>query len=298
MVKRIWVLLLCALLLSACGSVRKYLVMLPPGWSGMLERPTNGGLAGVYIDADMSDVRARDLALAIQEARRRVIAVWGSVVTAPVLFACSTEACFHRLGGATNTAHSLGDRRMVLSPRGLDAGMIAHEWSHAEMYRRVGGLLAMLRVPRWFDEGVTVLTSRDPRHGEGVWRKIRARGIEPHVGELRSRAQWSDAVHRYRDSRRNPDNLAVVYAAAGHLIAAWYARAGRAGLLHVIDRVRAGDAFEPVWRAVASLQLAAATTIPCSCAAQRASLLPVFVRPGREKRLPEHRGSLARRLAR
>ncbi|HFE47952.1 MAG TPA: hypothetical protein ENJ21_01400 [Chromatiaceae bacterium] len=262
MPRRIWVLLFCVLLLSACSSVKKYLVMLPPDWSGMLKRPSVGGLAGVYTDADMSDARAHDLALAIQKARRRVIAVWGSVATAPVLFACSTEACFHRLGGTTNTAHSLGDRRIVLSPRGLDAGMIAHEWSHAEMYRRIGGLLAMLRVPRWFDEGVAVLTSRDARHGEGVWRKIRARGIEPRVGELRSRAQWSDAVHRYRDPRRNPDNLAVVYAAAGHRVAEWYARVGRAGLLHVIARVRAGEAFEPAWRALSFLQLAGADPDP------------------------------------
>ncbi len=254
---RLLVLVSMLALLGGCGGVLKYRALLPPAWSGMHRVETSAGLGAIYVDSALTAEQVASLRSMARVARAWVASVWGDTRTAPVLFACGSEVCFRRLGGSTNIAHSLGDRRIVLSPRGLEPGMLAHEWSHAEMYRRSGGLLALPAVPRWFDEGIAVLASRDPRHGEAVWRKAVARGLAPDLASLVSHRQWLDAVRRYRDRERNPENLAVVYATAGHYVADWYRSAGRRGLLFVVARIRAGADFASAWRAARNARHAA-----------------------------------------
>jgi hypothetical protein len=52
------------------------------------------------------------------------------------------------------------DRAVMLSPRGLDVAILAHEMSHVELHQRLGGI----RVPQWFDEGLAVLVGDDRRY--------------------------------------------------------------------------------------------------------------------------------------
>ncbi len=287
----LWLAMSWLLMLGGC-SVGKWRALLPPQWSGMRPVATSAGLSGIFVDAAMTPKQLYALRVAAIEARRRVALVWGDITTAPTLFACASEACFRRLGGSSNSAHSLGDHRIVLSPRALDAGTLAHEWSHAEMYRRSGGLLALPAVPRWFDEGIAVLVSREPRHGDAVWRKVAASGLAPPLASLWSHVQWLDAVRRYRDPLRNPRNLAVVYATAGHYVARWYRHAGRAGLLRVVRAIREGGDFASAWRAAgldgAPVRQAAAVRRSCPCvrAASPGSSPRGSVRPGHGRSVP------------
>ena len=58
---------------------------------------------------------------------------------------------------------------LLLSPRGLDMVMAAHELSHIELHNRVGVFRSWRETPGWFDGGFAVLVSEDPRYTEGAW---------------------------------------------------------------------------------------------------------------------------------
>jgi hypothetical protein len=54
------------------------------------------------------------------------------------------------------------NRAVMLSPRGIDAVIAAHELAHVELHERLGSHAG--HVPQWFDEGLAVLVSDDPRY--------------------------------------------------------------------------------------------------------------------------------------
>lgn len=233
--------------LAGCSTVYKYKVMLPSTWIGM-ERLAEG----VYIDSGMDDRQRHQLLEEIERAKEKVNHVWGSIETRPEIYACSTEVCFQSFGGSTNRANSIGGGKLLLSPRALNSAMVSHEWSHTELYPRVGGLWAWRRIPNWFDEGVAVMVSEDPRHGEQVWSTIINEGIvPPPPDELSSHRKWIQAVKKFRDPDINPNNLAVVYTTAGHAVREWYDKAGRDGLLELVQQVKEGSSFEDVYVTVA-----------------------------------------------
>ena len=148
--------------------------------------------------------------------------------------------------------NSIGGGKVLLSPRALNSAMISHEWSHTELYQRVGGFWGWRGIPNWFDEGVAVLVSEDPRHGEAIWSTINKEGIvPPTLEDLSSHRKWIQAVNKYRDAEINPNNLAVVYTTAGHEVREWYRTAGQDGLLEVVQQVKAASEFEDVYATVA-----------------------------------------------
>ena len=203
--------------------------------SAKLLAPTVFGMEqiapGVYVDPKMTAKQRLTLAEAIATARERIHFYYGNVAANPEIIACATEQCFQRLGGETARAKAYGASKLLLSPRGLTSPMIAHEWSHAELYTRAGGYFAAKDVPRWFDEGLAVLISNEPTHSEEIWQAVRKAGIAtPTLNELESREKWLAAVKKYGDDSTNKEQYKVVYATAGHEVRSWYRKAGKAGL--------------------------------------------------------------------
>jgi hypothetical protein len=237
------VILLLAVVLTGCSTARKFKVMLPAGWIGM------ENLAGdVYVDPTMKTEQRRNLLAEVAKAKTKTIAIWGSIETKPEIYACSSETCFQSFGGSTNRANAIGNSKILLSPRALNAAMISHEWSHNELYQRVGGFMPWRRIPNWFDEGVAVIVSADERHGEAAWLEIDRNDIEtPGLDVLTTHHEWIAAVKKYRNPQINPDNLSVVYATAGHEVRVWYKTAGQRGLLYVIAQVKDGAPFDKAY---------------------------------------------------
>jgi hypothetical protein len=54
------------------------------------------------------------------------------------------------------------NRAVMLSPRGIDPVIAAHELSHVEFHERLGA--QRKQIPQWFDEGLAVLVSDDSRY--------------------------------------------------------------------------------------------------------------------------------------
>ncbi|WP_208804452.1 hypothetical protein, partial [Microbispora triticiradicis] len=127
-----------------------------PGCYG-LER-----LAGdVYAEQGLPPYRKRQVVSAVEEAERRVRDFYGGRRAAPRILACLSDRCYRRIGGGGERGVAVLNRAVMLSPSGVDPVIASHEMSHVELHARLG---AGAEVPQWFDEGLAVLVSGDPRY--------------------------------------------------------------------------------------------------------------------------------------
>jgi hypothetical protein len=245
--KNTFILLFVLVIMSGCtGISRTKTYLMRPTVLGMEEVAP-----GVFVDKEMSVLQRSDLLNTVKEARNKIAAFYGGVISEPQILACSTEACFAGIGGTQQRGLSLGKSKILISPRGLSSPILTHEWSHAELSTRMDasldGIFGIRSLPRWFDEGLAVVVSEEPAHSENVWQQIAAGKMPtPKLEELVSLKQWITAAKKFGDADYSigvPGKICVVYATAGHQVREWYRCAGKDGLLKLIERVKAGEAF-------------------------------------------------------
>jgi hypothetical protein len=232
-------LVLAALLVFFCTSQKARAVkLLAPTWFGLEPIAT-----GVYVDKATPAGQREQILAMVAQAREQLARYYGDVTTAPEFFFCSSEACFQSFGGTTQGGMTYGHYASLLSPRGRSMPIVAHEWSHAEFNSRLG-FWAWLHTPQWFDDGLAVTVSEEPRHSESVYQEaLQAGASPPPLSELESMRQWSRAVRKYRDPKLNPGNRALVYATAGHEVRSWFQQARTPGLLKFCAEMRSGANF-------------------------------------------------------
>lgn len=185
---------------------------------------------GLIVDRDMP-AEMHDLLLAnSEEAESRVRGFYGAFESAPVIVACSTDACDRRMGGrgalALTTTTPFGAITRV-SPRGQTTTILAHEFSHVALHRRIGWWrLANGAMPAWFDEGIAVIVSDDHRYlNPGTTAAERC--VRDSGSPLPSSpAEWGPQAGKDR----------MIYADAACRVLRWMdAHGGRDGLLKAID---------------------------------------------------------------
>lgn len=115
---------------------------------------------GLHVEPGLSPQQQRQVVDAVDEGTRRVSEFYGGRRGEPLFLACVTDGCYERIGGGRERGIAVLNRAVMLSPRGLDPVIAAHELAHVELHARVGGA----SVPQWFDEGLAVLVSDDPRY--------------------------------------------------------------------------------------------------------------------------------------
>ena len=184
---------------------------------------------GVYVDGKMPADRQAEAKITVEAARDRVRAFYGDLQSNPRVLICATDACYRPLGGSSRGI-TLLDRALILSPRGTDAVIAAHELAHAELHRRIGLTATLGRsVPQWFDEGLAVVVSDDPRYLTSGPDRCRA---EPGGGLPASRAAWIETAES-----------AGLYARAACKVSRWLdAHGGAAGILRLV----ASGSFEGI----------------------------------------------------
>jgi hypothetical protein len=232
--------LIILLFFTGCSTLNKAKIVLPPSWINMKEIAPD-----VYVNIDMNTTQQQKLLIQISQAKQFVKDIWGEVISKPIIYACSTNECTKSLGiGAS--AHQVLNH-IVLSPKALKKELISHEWSHAELYKRVEGFWNWKKIPTWFDEGVAVLVSHEIRHDERAWEKIINRNIKhPSTHELITMKQWHQATKKYNKDI-DGNEIVVSYATAGHIVKKWYDKVGSNGLIYLINEVKNSASFDKIY---------------------------------------------------
>ncbi|WP_353190116.1 hypothetical protein [Pandoraea pnomenusa] len=131
-----------------------------PGCYGLEE-----AAAGIYVQKDIGEHERTAIIQTVESSRTLLNGFWGPLQASPRVLVCSDEACFRRLGGGKRRGMSLYDRVAVLSPRGTNVTIAAHELSMNELHHRIGlWAFATGAVPIWFNEGIAMLSSDDLRY--------------------------------------------------------------------------------------------------------------------------------------
>jgi len=199
---------------------------------------------GFYADPAMPAPQREALAADVEEGRRRAAEFYGGLVSSPTVVACASMACYRRFGGIGPKAVSRNGA-LLLSPEGLTPVIVGHEWSHAELAARVGQLRMWRSVPQWFDEGIAVLSSRDPRYKEDSWRAATDNGTNvPPLSALETLRGWLRVTGKDGKTRQ------LSYGTARHEVAGWYAVAGPEGLRALIEGLRNGDDFRELYERI------------------------------------------------
>lgn len=222
-------------ILSGCSILRSSKLLLP-NWFDFTEIA-----AEVYVDEAMPADRRQALLTELALAQARVAGFFGERVGQPRLFACSTEDCFLANGGVSAKGKAYGASMLLLSPRGLNTVIISHEFSHIELNERLGVFKTLRVIPRWFDEGLAVLVSEDPRYSREIWRQAKQDGLElletPAAGEI----AWGEG------------NWLQTYGTARHWVGDWYARVGPDGLQRFIRDLNEGVSFQTAFKQAAAV---------------------------------------------
>ncbi|WP_432286159.1 hypothetical protein SLT36_05085 [Aminobacter sp. BA135] len=169
------------------------------------------------------------------DSKDRIGDTFGEPRSAPIVVFFNSAASFwpFRLNDYGST-HVIGTRTCVLiGPNGRNVDVVAHELMHAEIVDRVGVLAKFTELPTWFDEGLAMQVDFRPEYDIAGGANAETKSV---------RALQSAGDFYVPDSAQ----LTYNYASAKAEVALWTRRVGYASVLAQLERLRRGEAFEPV----------------------------------------------------
>jgi hypothetical protein len=194
-----------------------------PGCYGMKQvRP------GLYLEPGLPAARERHVAEVVGAANRRVAGFYGGRRSSPDLLACLTAMCYQKIGGGRERGIAVLNRAVMLSPNGVDPVIAAHEMSHVELHTRLGSGAGP--IPQWFDEGLAVVVSDDPRY------------LKPESAGDRCRVSTQEALPQTLDDwMRTAKADQDTYAKAACRASQWLqANGGSQAVLALIEHLNGG----------------------------------------------------------
>lgn len=187
----------------------------------------------LYIGREASSEQRQQVVDTVAAADQRIRAFYGGRESSPRILACPTEDCYERIGGGKERGVAILNRAVILSPRGLDPVIAAHEMSHVELHRRLD---SGATVPQWFDEGLAVVVSDDLRYLTSRSTDDRCTA-QPDGALPQTLDQWLAAATA--DER--------IYARAACAVHRWIeANGGSQAVLNLVTRLNSGDEFSAI----------------------------------------------------
>lgn len=187
---------------------------------------------GAYAEPGLPPARRRQVSEVVEQANQRVRDFFGGRKSSPDLLVCLSDDCYRRIGGGGERGIAVLNRAVMLSPRGVDPVIASHEMTHVELHARLNGA----EVPQWFDEGLAVLVSDDPRYLAPTGDRCLVDPRQPLPVTL---DEWLRAASA--DPR--------TYAQAACQVSRWAgANGGKEAVRTLVERLSAGQAFPDVFR--------------------------------------------------
>lgn len=188
---------------------------------------------GLFIEKTASETARQQTEATLHQSKLAVGRYFGPLQSDPEIFVCVTNGCYvhaERRGGRT-LGISFLDWVVLLSPRANAKVALAHELSHTELHTRLGP--RMFAVPIWFDEGLAVNVSDDPRYLAPSGSDTRCT-VPPPARMPLNGATWVSAT----EASNTP------YAEAACLVSIWLQRKGSVkAVLKLVSDINAGVPF-------------------------------------------------------
>lgn len=219
-----WLVIVSLATLSACSATQP-----------MDKKPGMVSLSpNIAVDSAMSWPRRQQLLDDIERAKTRIAQFFGGdMQSTPMIHACVTEPCFQAYSEAHPKieAKALGASTILLAEAGCNETVITHEMTHIELHHRLGKSISLHRIPMWFDEGLSILASNDPRYTRHI--NVLPAAVKR---ELTTETQWMSAIEDYQKP----------YERSYHVVKQWHDQVGTAGLLQSIERIKQTGRFSLV----------------------------------------------------
>ncbi|MEV4009274.1 hypothetical protein AB0J35_02170 [Nonomuraea angiospora] len=187
---------------------------------------------GVFAEPGLPQDRRRQVSEVVEQANKRVRDFFGGRKSSPDLLVCLSDDCYRRIGGGRERGIAVLNRAVMLSPRGVDPVIASHEMTHVELHARLDGA----EVPQWFDEGLAVLVSDDPRYLAPTGDRCLLDSRQPLPATL---GEW------LRAASADPQ----MYAKAACQVSRWAGSSGgKEAVRTLVERLSAGQAFSDLFR--------------------------------------------------
>jgi len=113
----------------------------------------------IYSSSSFNNSQNEKLLSIINKSRSRVNSTFGNMISNPkvIIAATEVEASVFGSNAYGNALLTPFSQCIVFGPKGHNIDVVAHEYTHAEVHYRVGWLKHYLRIPIWFNEGVSLL---------------------------------------------------------------------------------------------------------------------------------------------
>ena len=190
----------------------------------------------IYFNASTRNNKIDSLKSLINQATIRIGNFWGQKTSNPKFIYCDNyddfkKYCYNPFVPAV-TYSKLG-AVILLSADAMDLDIIAHEFSHAEFYNRIGFYNWTFKIPTWFDEGLAMQNDyRDYYSDDTLKAKSDNFKKLPDIKNFKLGGQFLAGSH---------DQIMLHYMTAKHEIKNWYTKPK---LDKFIKDLNSGKSFE------------------------------------------------------
>ncbi len=184
----------------------------------------------------------------VKKAKQRNTEFWGEFTATPIIIFCANLEEYKYFGAMPQAPAmvymSFLGAYIVVQVDGTDLDVIAHEFCHAELQKRVGWWRKSMQIPAWFDEGLALqLDYRYPNNTNDTsyenyknrWNVLTENGkFAPKIEELTN-------ISGFFNGKYKPN---IAYLTSGMYVKKWLEEKGKNAIHDFVKKINDGNDFK------------------------------------------------------
>ena len=176
----------------------------------------------------------------INEARARDRNFLGGLTCQPKFIFCNNDMDYAQYGdpmGSPACTHTKLGSYIVLSRKGMNVAVIAHELMHAELYQQIGFFNKQFKIPVWYKEGLAMQVDDRPDFSEDSLRVYSNNFTSlPDLRKLNTESLFLSGTS---------SQVVLNYATARYEVSRWYTKEKMQQFIAAINK---GAAFDKAYK--------------------------------------------------
>ncbi|ETT45566.1 MULTISPECIES: hypothetical protein [unclassified Paenibacillus] len=195
----------------------------------------------VFVEPEINESEKAELIHFVQISSAKINVLFGPKESAPVVIYAKSKKALDNYADSDigQTYYYPWNNYIVIGSRGYNENVIAHEFTHAELRKR---LKNSSKVPVWFDEGLAAMVDGRFTDNEKTWK------IQTKDGKESINFDLLDSHSAFQPNAQSRMN----YELACYEVSRWYGIVGTPGLLKLLDSLNEGEEFIKVYKGIES----------------------------------------------